>query len=539
MCPRDKLVRRSTFPTRQYPYRVLPPGVTFERRDPLEGIAEGVVTRFFLGADERAVELEAAYLSTHVNDPFARIVLMAGKRPKTLLDLLAALDAAPGDDRLPEQRLYRVADGGQIPWSAATAALDRHLRLAITRHRNEDAEVLISTAAPFDSASIFLQVFAWDPVAGAYNFYERRRGIWCWTGSSWEALSAPTRGEGPFDSHVNGNPVMKELKLPWMHWDSQAAPLLDDCLAPNDPLRTDPLYKSNNRGGEDLERLVRSGIGRWTDSRFARFGKEAGLEKAEDFLRHVLTTTTVNIVSSSDASAALSAGDRLRLPTTFFVNADSLIEDLRLPAVLRRLSVDAAFYLDALSRYRVRLQDGAFSLEQDSQFAFAVPESALEDRAVVAQLLRRGYLSRKLGAAMLMVDFAMPIFSERREALLRYVPEKIGAHAPDDLDTTFVAAVQASSQAAMSDSAEAEFLALWATPGDWEKTFSLKLEAFWQALQTSLSSQDGFDGIFRLAEYRRRQFRRRPLAEFGLTLPVATALDLPPRMRMTDQATIE
>src|SRR5262245_15674904 len=148
--PVPTLTREGHFPTRQYPYRQRPPGAALDQAgEPLAAIAPGTVVRFFLGQDDAPVTLTQADIATAINDPFARLVLAAGHRPQSLLDVLAIIDAVQGADALPGQRIYRVADGGVIPWSDATAALDRHLRIGITRHRGEDAEIFISTAPPF------------------------------------------------------------------------------------------------------------------------------------------------------------------------------------------------------------------------------------------------------------------------------------------------------------------------------------------------------------------------------------------------------
>src|SRR5882724_868146 len=170
--------RERHFPTRQYPYRSsLPSGALDHSAEPLAEIAAGSVVRFFLGQDDTPVVLDQPGIENAVSDPFARLVLTAGHRPKTLIEILEIINASNGADALPGQRIYRVADGGQIPWSDATASLDRHLRIVITRHRGEEAELFISTAPPFNSETVFLQIFAWDPQSGAYNFYERRRGV--------------------------------------------------------------------------------------------------------------------------------------------------------------------------------------------------------------------------------------------------------------------------------------------------------------------------------------------------------------------------
>lgn len=529
----------SRFPTRHYPYRGgCGRPVLADDADPLAAIALGSVVRFFLGSDDAPVLLDVEQLAAQVADPFATLVLIPGHRPQSLTEVLAILDASTSADAVPGQRTYRIAEGGQIPWSKDTAALGRNFRLVVTRHRGDEAELFISTTAPFASTTIFLQIFAWDPRAGAYNFYERRRGVWSWAGSSWQAVARGTRGLGPFDSHVNGATVMKELKVPWMHWHSQSAPMLDDFLAPDDPLRHDPLYRleppKGLRGAEDLELIVRAGIARWTQSRFDRGLVNGALSNAPTFWRHLLTTTTVNLTSATDRSWFLDAEDVVRLPTTFFVNADLLVTDFGIPASLGRLKADAATYQAALQRYAVKLQDGATVLDRDAFFAFAVPEASAEDRSVVAGLVERGILSRKLAASLLMVDFPNPIFSARREALLAYLPEDPKSDGGADVDSRFVTSVRASPGAAAAGSPEADFLGWWDRGGaDWEREMALALEAYWAALAARLATADGFDDVFRLAEWRRRQFRQRPLAEFGLTLAVATALEFPDPLMMT------
>ncbi|MBB2821640.1 UNVERIFIED_ORG: hypothetical protein GGD51_005134 [Rhizobium esperanzae] len=529
------------FPTRRYPYREPESGVALDTSvDPLNDIPKASFVRYFLGRDDRPEAIETADVPKHVNDPFAQLILAAGFRPLTLLDILDYLNQATGPNAVSGQRLYRVADGGQIPWDAATANLDRHLRLVVTRHRGEEAELFISSAPPFDSAEIFLQVFAWDPVSGAYNFYERRRGIWSWAGSSWEAFDPQMRGLGPFDSHVSGAPVMKELKLPWMHWHSQSALILDNILAPDDPLHNDPFYHGSElRGGEDLELIVRAGVSRWTRSRFDRSISGGMLKDAKLFFRHILSTTTVNLVTSPQQGAFLGDGEMLRLPTSFFLNSDCLLDELGLPATIGRPKSPGTFYLDCLTTYGVELKDGPVTLARDTPFAFAVPEPAFEDRTVLAELIRRGALSRRLAASLLMVDFTNPVFSIRREKLHRYIPEEIALDGGQTLNDSFVAAVQASSEAAEPGSVEAEFLTIWsANPAAWQDPMVAAIESYWTNLLRRLTTAAGFDEVFRLSESRRRQFRKSPLAEFGLTLAVAAKLEIPVPLQMTEKARV-
>ncbi|NKJ37368.1 hypothetical protein [Rhizobium sp. SG570] len=520
------------FPTRNFPYQRRASGLSRDGlADPLNDIPPDAVARFILGIDGTASLLDPGAEASPVNDPFAKLVLAPGHRPKTLLELLAILDSIVGTDALPEQRIYRVADGGQIAWTVSTADLDRHLRLVVTRHREQDAEVFVSTAPPFNSNSIFLQVFAWDPVAGAYNFYERRNGTWSWAGNSWHSLEPPTRGRGPFDSHVNGAPVMKELKVPWLHWHSQASTIQDEIFAPDDPLRSDTLYHSSQvKGAEDLEHIVRSGTSRWTKSRFDRDAQDGVLANARSFFRQVVTTTTVNLTSSPQQSASLGPDELLRLPMTFFVNTDCLLEELNIPANIQRLKIPGSFYLNCLNQYAVQRQDGGVVVPGDVDFAFVVPEPPLEDRVILAGLIERGALSRRLAACLLMVDFQNPIFSRKREHLLQFFPDRMKLDGTDE--ASFAQAVRDGGGAI-----GAEFLSLWSVDaGGWEQSFATMIETYWMKLTEKLGTQDGFDEIFQLAESRRRQFRKRPLSEFGLTLPIASTLDIPVFLRIDADA---
>ena len=113
--------------------------------------------------------------------------------------------------------------------------------------------VLLATSTQLDDAVNFLQVIGWDGTSGHFNFYERRYGAWVWAGDSRNALDPKSRGKGPFDSHVNGGLVMKELKAPWAHWKSQSADQLPG-IAPDDPLRGEDVFQ-RAEGAEALEGL--------------------------------------------------------------------------------------------------------------------------------------------------------------------------------------------------------------------------------------------------------------------------------------------
>jgi hypothetical protein len=143
-----------------------------------------------------------------------------------------------------------------------------------------------------------------------------------------------------------------------------------------------------------------------------------------------------------------------------------------------------------------------------------------------------------------MTDFCNPVFSMRRAALLRYVPAVANGPKPaETLVRQFIASLEAAITnnqhgASDPDSPEQEFLANWRTD-QWPAAFSQRISDYCQALRAGADSPAVVDGWFQLLEYRRRCFRRRPLAEFALTTPrTSIPADTPP-LRMTAQGRAE
>ena len=509
-----------TFPSRQYTHRyVTPAGVEM---DP-PTLEAGGLYRFVLGRDSVPLDLRGG-AATMPGDPFARLILLdaAAPPPVTIRTLLERLDALNTDPRgLPVQDVFVVADGGQIPWSPETDALQRNFRFVIVRRGTAapEPDLFVSASTDLDSPSAFLQVIGWDPAAGAFQFYERRDGAWVWAGSSWDALTPDARGKGPFDSHVNGALNMKELKAPWIHWHSQAAAIADTVLAPADPLRAEKIWTGRAQA-ENLETLVRAGVRRWTEARLDWLTAGGTVTDLPAAFRQVVDTSTVNLASSSVSRNALERAVEITLPITFFFNADALAGTLELEPAVKRPAVPASVYREMLESFDVDITDGQLSFRGDTHFVFVVPEPAFEDVLILAMLLERRVLSRKLAAAMLMVDFENAVFSPRRAALLRYVPETGAAGNPAAFDGAFVTAVGNAPDAGTPGTPEHELLANWKLADTtWESEYARRIEAFMASVTTRCATAAGFTPVFQLAESRRREFRKRKLAEFRLTTP--------------------
>jgi hypothetical protein len=87
------------------------------------------------------------------------------------------------------------------------------------------------------------------------------------------------------------------------------------------------------------------------------------------------------------------------------------------------------------------------------------------------------------------------------------------------------AAIEAAEPYLESDSPEREFLAnRRLAASEWQSVFEGRIQNYFDALAARAQTEVGFDGFVQLADSRRRQFRKRPLAEFRLTLPTTNIL---------------
>ncbi|UFH30391.1 hypothetical protein LNP04_10400 [Chryseobacterium sp. C-71] len=538
---------KHTFPTRQYPYKkdgeILPKehkikefSYVAKEFSPTEAYESSKVFRFVLGIDSFPNPLKKEGIEK-LNDAFANLLLKKDIIPLTLNEVLTALDRT---NELPNQNSFLVADGGQIAWSPETNDLNRQFRLVISRNDTiNDLQILISASTLTDSKTQFLQLISWDNIAKAYNFYERRGEFWFWAGNSYHALTLPSRGQGPFDSHVNGAIVMKELKFPWIHWHSMTASINDDVLDPNDSLRNEKLWVHKS-GGQDFEiQIARPAITRWNNARLEKLTDANGiLHNCMDFFRQIVTTTTINIATTREESGSIRADSNVRIPETFFFNKDVLIDEIELEPLISPIHFKGSDYLDSLIDFDFQIGDKEFKFKGDTHFAFLVPEVSFEDVHLISILLSKNIVSKKFISSLLMVDFTNPIYSAKRERLLNYLPES-SPIIENAIESAFLNNIKNSEESQIAGSGEELFLSNYELPDDkWKEIFEKRIENYFNNLKHLLDSKDGFYEIIKLAESRRREFRKTDLAEFRLTTPITNIPETTPLLQITETATI-
>lgn len=494
---------------------VAPPHISCFVFNQVNGLSAAGIHRFVVGEDVAPRLLTAAEAQAELGDLFATKVLLRGVFPHTAQATVDALKAVGGSPAT--QRSFVVGEGSQIPFTPGSSSLARGIRFVIACGDGPDGpDVLVSAFRP---KAPTVELMAWDEQRGGFNFYRTvgDNSSWVFAGNSRHALSRPTQGNGPFESHLSGTFVMKELRAPWVNWESPDAHIQPSAFAPNDERRTHPWFTAREGGGAFIceTQVARPSIERWTKARFAELEAAGTISDPDRVLVQVVQSRTVNLVSSPSESSG--ANPQIILPPTFFLDTEGLSRALGMD-VPATFSVARSIYQEALATFGVTLTDGgAFSQPGDTHFAFVVPERAFEDQAALGAAIDLGLVTDKLAACLLMVDFPNPIFSPRRSALRRFCPSTALVQAKQStFSQTMGDAIAAAATTTPAGSPERDFAELWSSTGAWQDDFAARITAYLAAVNAKLATQAGFDDVYRLAESRRAQVGTMPISESPL-----------------------
>jgi hypothetical protein len=496
--------------------------------DSVGGLDASSLNRFIVGADPAPRRMTTAEVKA-LGDPFARAFFAKGKVPRTAEQVIDGIKAsAPQKAPLRRQRSFVVGEGSQIARNADTATVERNLRFIVTLGEGPNGpDIFLSTGHPRKSGGV--EVMAWDRKAGGFNYY-RSTGdaLWMMAGNSRDALRDSSRGKGPFESHPSGALLMKELKTPWINWDSPAANIPRSVFALDDDRRTHEWFTKKDSGGGLAFELdaARPAMERWARARFASLRDGGGtVARPRQIMEQILGTpdrrrSTVNLTTTHIESAALGPKSLLDLPVTFFVDSEGLADTLGLQPP-PGFTVSGRIYSKCLAKFRVRVEDGeGFVRKGDTHFCFLVPERAFEDQVVLREAIEFGLIGKRLAACLLMVDPWNPVFSLRRSSLLRHVPPTATIQkGKSTFGREMVDSILAAAAAGPSDSPEAEFAKRWKVGPRFASEFNRMLDRYYKAVTRKLKTQDGFEPYFKLAEERRRTFHEMPISEFPLLLP--------------------
>jgi hypothetical protein len=494
--------------------------------------------RFVVGLDRTPQPFTVDQIDAELGDPFAQLLLREGLFPRSGEEVLERLAAAapPGDPVADQPVSFVLGEGSQLGPEAAPFF---GVRFVVATGGPQGPDVFLSTGDPTGG---FVELMAWDRVHDGFNFYRTvgDEGAWVFAGNSRHALSDPTQGKGPFESHPSGALVMKELEIPWTHWHSFEITVDESVFPDGSPLATHPWFVDVDAGGlrrgaEVLEvEFAIPSMKRWAAARFAPMVDSGTVDDPDRVMVHVLGTPTVNLISTRMRSVAREADDAGRqLPSSFFYNVESLTNPpigLTSPPPLL-LPID--HYRSSLDRFEFVVTDGGgVSRPGDTTFAFFVPHRAREDDEALRAALDIGLVTPRLAACLLMVDFPNPVFSARRESLLAHVPASASiADGTSTFSQDMADAILAVAPGTLEGSPEREFAERWGVGEDFVGPFDALLRDYVAAVAVRLKTSEGFDDYVRLAESRRNRVRKMPIFESPMLFATTNIINAERAMR--------
>ncbi|KAF2225804.1 hypothetical protein BDZ85DRAFT_307780 [Elsinoe ampelina] len=342
--------------------------------------------------------------------------------------------------------------------------------------------------------SSFLQVASWD--SKLLRFYQNdfingpdgqptTVQAWNYFGNSMDAFG-PSSYLGPFNGHVNGAVIMKELHAPWIHWYGSSAggslPGFDSdftaCFSQKnrDDFKKAPyitqvgqaMLSAVDQNPNDLEGFIKTGVLNWFTNRQTwdffdsqRNNLQEHPKNVDRWTAHLFLTTTINIATASQNSE----GTAWIVPNDHFYDQELLSQSFisaLLPGELLTITFTPDQYKSALDTVGLSMLQEDFSdpghpwpadyiqrswrsfsggtgpnvgfrkvLENnEGQAAFNILQASMEDAQGVSkmQMLKKvngswmGLFSTKVLYAIIMLDFWNPIYSWRRGKLMEYVP---------------------------------------------------------------------------------------------------------------------
>jgi hypothetical protein len=351
-----------------------------------------------------------------------------------------------------------------------------------------------------------------------FNFYEIRGtgegGIWFYRGDSAD-IQADIRNldraydasqpifMGPLDAgkatlprlrcsgcHMNGGPIMKELKAPHDSWWTAQRPLDLGALRIAPEFRTilDSVVTAN-----DFASWIKAGDAKLFAS--APYWNARSALPLQEQLRPIFCEQEVNL--ESDVLPLEGPDPTIQAPVGAFI-------DQRLVPDVPSVAIDKASYVNALTLFQsqfIDYQSGTFAnsvqpINQiDADHAFETPVKSHSDIVLAERMVASGLVDEKFVFDVISVDMTRPMFSTARCGLLQLVP---GSAPTPDWRAKFEQNLADSTRPAAK-----ELLANLRDPTRTPAWHRANAKALVTKLQTNAALQQAVNGYVRLLAQRR------------------------------------
>ncbi|OJJ76862.1 hypothetical protein ASPBRDRAFT_201942 [Aspergillus brasiliensis CBS 101740] len=283
---------------------------------------------------------------------------------KTLHEVLSYYyDLSQASPKACDLSIFMIADGAHIDRSTLPnqggSWFKPHCRIVgVVSFPPSTDTIFIVGSDEVRNSDRFLQAASWD--GKAFHYYavesindDAQNRKWTYQANSSNAFSDDMSYLGPFNGHVNGACIMKELHDPWYHWKTprhDLTPCLSDTQV--ELFRTLPYLSpsswdllGNVDSAEKLEhdfitKLVSSWFAQHHDNDFmiTKTQYKTNPANLHRWMAHLLLTTTINIATGSEVVAfavdnkeQTPAGPLhtlpFRAPVDLFMNFELLLQE--------------------------------------------------------------------------------------------------------------------------------------------------------------------------------------------------------------------
>lgn len=536
-------------------------------------LVAGKIYRHIEGIDNCVIPMSDTEIQ-ELTDPFALALLRKNIFPDNPQEISEAI---ANSDLGFVRNSYVGAVMGQVPTTAFSKEDYRGVSFIVTWGQDENNALIMMTVIPPSDEAEASEIMSFDLRTQKYNYYELVRSqkgsdeksphVWAWAGNSTFARKPETAGKGCFTCHHNGIPIFKELEFPWNNWHSQRAFLSSASVQTK--VATESFFQLR-RGAEIFENVIRASFQQYYQNLFAERTRKAGMttyvSEVDEMLRHLTSTTTVNLkstdVQGDPKSTGPADGDIYGVPPSDTFLSDTLFNDvLRMDYSPLSVTLDRDDYEAYLKKYNFTLlgtsgigreEPVTNRYEGTSYFAYFVPQVPPEDVYVTQLLLRSGIITEKFAGSLLMVDFKNPLFSEKRGSLQKYAEEvKSGTvvNGVSSVPTDFVNKIKATgAKACQLDNidnctAEEQFLYTWELPDrQWKQLSAQRLQAHVNSV-INMSPNKQLDTLMGWSIKQRDRFASAPelchLYEIRALLPKTDLSEFPPCPNVVDRVELE
>jgi hypothetical protein len=428
-----------------------------------------------------------------LKDPLFQLVLKDHADVTTMADINKLLSPASQDVFAVDEHIIDAAPkvGDSLARRRSVITMK-----GVTNNQTLDQNVLFSVmfnSEQFPTPS-FIEAMGWDDTSGSFNYYKLDQfkgeptATWKFRGNSRDAdtLSTASRQGTCMQCHINGAPVMKELREPWNNWKSFSSPIpyltsgngsWPVVNAVNSPLQ-------NLKGAQSFElNTVRPAISRFNQRRIDTLKSSDGntIVDAKRLLKPLFVTTEFNLTSSKEARSSLHPfrkpgiiTDPVEVPSTFFLD-DNLLGLLNISTGFTFADLSGQDYDHLLRQTKTSLND---QQPGDTNFTWSVPEASFIDNDWVQQVSKQNIVPRAFVLAALAIDLENPVLSSDRAKLWsdKVLPAQFKVGPTNDLIPQVVKNLETLKPAIGTP--EAKFLQLLRQPDTVEATLKSQVDQY-------------------------------------------------------------